>query len=633
MSRLDRHVALVQNKLAMQRFVDAIVYLMPVAVSVAFAARLVQRQTTLTVDMKMWWLGVTVASVVFAIGWAIYRRPKFHDAAVAIDERLGLKEKFSTALAMRNVNDPFAMAAVRDAEHTADNVSLNKRFPLAAPASNDWRLWTLMIVLAAVALILPEDAFKRKAEAKKQAAIAAEKANVKKAIESDIARVEAIAQALPANKEAIEAAKKDLKEMLKHVNATDPTSARRTAAQTLQDLDKAIKNEIGKSKDVVGKMANDKMLAGLQSPSAEDKGPVAEAHKALAKQDLAGAVDKFKEATEKFDKMSKEEKEKAAAQMQKLAQDLAKQAANPAAQQNMANQLQQAGMNQQQAQQMAQQMQQAAAGDKQAQQQLQQAAQQAMQQMNGGQGPTPQQQAALNQAMQQAQAAAQGQMNAQQMANAAQQMAQAMQQAANGQPNQQANPNGQPGQPGANQQNQMAAAQQAMQDQLAEMDAIAKDAQQQQGAAQQAQDAAQQAAGQCNNPGNGPGQPNAPPGGQVAGGQNPGKWGQGNPDGRKGGGQGEAGQAAGGGIGKEEAPFGVKSEHAPVQNNEDGKFIAATFVKGGAIKNESLAKLQEATASAERVETDDVDQERISGEAKRAVKEYFGQINGQAEQK
>lgn len=632
MSRLDRHVALVQNKIAMQKFVDALIYLAPLAVSVAFAAKLLQRQTTLTVDMKMWWLGVTVASVAFAIGWAIYRRPKTHDAAVAIDERLGLKEKFSTALVMRNVNDPFAMAAVRDAEHTADNVSLHKRFPLITPASNDWRLWTLMIIIAATAMLLPEDAFKRKAEAKKQASIAAERAAVKKAIESDLARVETIAQALPANKDAIEAAKKDLQEALKHVNATDPTSARRTAAQTLQDLDKAIKNDIGKSKDIAGKMANDKMLAGLQAPNADEKGPVAEAHKALAKQDLAGAVDKFKEAAEKFDKMSKEEKEKAAAQMQQLAQQLAKQAANPQAQQNMAQQLQQAGMNQQQAQQLAQQMQQAAAGDKQAQQAMQQAAQQAMQQMNGGQGPTPQQQAALNQAMQQAQAAAQGQMNAQQMAQAAQQMAQAMQQAAQGQNANGNNPNGQQNPQGANQQqNQMAAAQQAMQDQLAQMDAIAKDAAQQQGAAQQAQDAAQAAAGQCNGQGNAPGMDK--PGGQVGAGQNPGKWGPGNPDGKKGAGQGGAGQAAGGGIGKEEAPFGVKQEHAPVQNNEDGKFIAATFVKGGAIKNDSQAKLQEVVASNERVETDDVDQERISGEAKRAVKDYFGQISGQAEQK
>ena len=61
--------------------------------------------------------------------------------------------------------------------------------------------------------------------------------------------------------------------------------------------------------------------------------------------------------------------------------------------------------------------------------------------------------------------------------------------------------------------------------------------------------------------------------------------------------------------------------------------VVACKVKGGAIKNESQAKLQEVVASAERVETDDVDQERISGEAKRAVKDYFGQINGQPDQK
>src|SRR5262249_26275545 len=119
MSRLDRHVALVQNKLAMQRFVDALCYVLPLAAGSPLLARLIERQTTLKLNQNLWWLGAGAAALVAAVIYAVVRRPNTHDAAIAIDERLGLKEKFSTALAMRTVTDPFAQAAVRDAEYTA----------------------------------------------------------------------------------------------------------------------------------------------------------------------------------------------------------------------------------------------------------------------------------------------------------------------------------------------------------------------------------------------------------------------------------------------------------------------------------------------------------------------------------
>src|SRR5579864_5384725 len=60
-------------------------------------------------------------------------RQSLHQAAVANDERLALKEKFSTALYVRTSQDPFAKAAVKDAERTAENVSLHKRFPIEVP--------------------------------------------------------------------------------------------------------------------------------------------------------------------------------------------------------------------------------------------------------------------------------------------------------------------------------------------------------------------------------------------------------------------------------------------------------------------------------------------------------------------
>src|SRR5687767_1814546 len=125
MSRLDRHIAAVQNKLALDRFIVALAW-----VSVAFAGLV---WLTIIVDRvfqvrpprwDLWfWSGIG-AAVVGAIAYALYRRPSPHTAAVAIDQKLGLKEKISTALYIRPSEDPFAAAAVRDAETTAERVSI-----------------------------------------------------------------------------------------------------------------------------------------------------------------------------------------------------------------------------------------------------------------------------------------------------------------------------------------------------------------------------------------------------------------------------------------------------------------------------------------------------------------------------
>src|SRR5215218_704484 len=137
MSRLDRHVAAVQNKLALGRFLSALAWAVLIYLALIEVAILVDRIVRVHPPRPMiWvWAGLGVA-VVSAIVYALVKRPTRHEAAVAIDERLALKEKFSTALFVRPLKDPFAQAAVKDAERTAENVSLHKRFPLAFPRAS-----------------------------------------------------------------------------------------------------------------------------------------------------------------------------------------------------------------------------------------------------------------------------------------------------------------------------------------------------------------------------------------------------------------------------------------------------------------------------------------------------------------
>src|SRR4051794_9863635 len=153
MSRLDNHVRAVQNRLALLRLVEALVWAV-LAFAAGFALVIVvERGVRLALPRPVWffWGGVAVAGLA-ALVYAIVKRPTARYAAVAIDAKLGLKEKISTALYVRPSSDPFAVAAVKDAERTAENVVVQSRryFPMRVPV----RVASLAAVMIVLALCL-----------------------------------------------------------------------------------------------------------------------------------------------------------------------------------------------------------------------------------------------------------------------------------------------------------------------------------------------------------------------------------------------------------------------------------------------------------------------------------------------
>jgi hypothetical protein len=647
MSRIDHHVAAVQNKLALAQFIRAVAWALLVYAGVVWVNVLVDR--FFSIHLPRWdvlfWVGLGL-SVAAAIGYAVWRRPDKRSAAVAIDERLGLKEKFSTALYARHrsATDPFAAAALRDAEASAAGVDLRGKFKLTFPRVG----YGALLAFAAVLLTLNLDrrnllASSEIATNTKPPVTPTEKQQARDVVKRALATVEQAAKAAGED-EKIALARKDLEQSLSKADK-DPLAAKRTALKAQQELEDAIKQKIKDNQKFADAQNNERMLKGMQPPPAEEKGPVADAHRNIAKGDFSTAVDDLSKAVENFDKMDKKDQEKAAQQMNAMARQLQKMASDPAAQKKLEDQLKQMGANQDQAKDIAKKIQQAAAGDKNAQQQLQQMQKQLAQQMNNGQGPTPQQQQQMQNMMKQMQAQANAQQNAAALAQAATQMANAMQQQAQGQ-QQQGNPNqqnqqqqaqgqqGQQGQPQGNpnqQQQQMGQGQQQMQAQLQQMQAAQQDMQQMAAAQQAAQQGAQNAQNALN-------------GQQGQGGGQPGQ-GQGEA------GQGQAGQAqnqdqngqpqnnnamAGGGIGqgdrsaKQAAPFTVKQEISQSQENEKGKVLASRWVKAGSFKGESKAELADVATAAEQAQTDEVEQERITGQAREAQKKYFNSLQQDA---
>jgi hypothetical protein len=623
MTRLDKHVAAVQTKMFLRRFIDVLAWASVVWAGAVLLGVLIQRMfVILPAEFGAKWviIGGAVLCVAFSAVWAYLHRPNTVQAATAIDERLRLKERFSTAMYLRTSTDPFAQAAVKDAEVTAQRVNLAKQFPLSFPKPV---YTTAVLVLAAflsAQFVQPLNLFGKQQTLNKKA----EDAQAQQAAKENVERAIAAVESMPKSSVQSDEFRKlvaELHEFSKAPKLNDPSKANRRALQALQEVNNQAAQEWDKAKKYAE--AQNAMMQALQPPD-DAKGPVGEARKEIAKGNFDNAAQALEEAVKNFDKMDKQQKEDQAKQMQQAAQQLQQLAQNPQIQQQVQQQLQQMGANQQMAQQMQQMMQQAAQGGQQGQQaaqQLQQMAQQLAQQMNNGQGANQQQQQQLQQALQQMQAQANAQNQANALAQAAQQMAQAMQQQAQQQGQGQQNP--QQGQ-------QMAQAQQQMQQALQNMQGVKQDlnqmAQQAQQAQQQMQQGQQCANGQCN--GNGQGQQ----GQQQAQGQGQGQWKQGDPK-NKGNGMGGPGIGAGGVAQKEITPFGTKFEQSQSQEEEKGKVLASYMVKDQALKGESKAQMAKIIADAQKEAADEVDSEHANRQAQKVAQEYFRTMEKESQKK
>jgi hypothetical protein len=608
MTRLDQHILVVRNKLTLSIFLQALaragaclgVAIWLVIIGERLLARTAWHQGTLL------WIGIA-ATLSAALVFSLVRRPSRDEAALAIDEALGLKEKFSTALFARHLSDPFADASVKDAELTANQVSLRRRFPLRFPPA---ALTTAVIFLLAflTALLMPTlHLFQKPATTDAKTADAVQKPIDRQFAKQELPKIQEGAALLKDN-QVIRRATDDLNRAMQ-TKEGDDLHARRNALLALQDYNKAVMDELDKNEKY--QTAQEQKAELSQIADAKDEStPLGKAQNELKSGDLDAAMNQISKAVQDFDKMKPEDQQKVMEQAKAMANELARTANDPKTGQKIAEHLMQMGASQSQAQQLSAAMQQAANGDPAAAKQLQQMAQQMAKQMNNGQGPTAQQQKQIQSLMAKAQGLANSQAQAQALAQSAQQLAQAMQQQSQpgNRPSQQARPG---------QANQMANAQQAVQQQLQQMQAQAKDAQAMKASADAAAQAAADAAAGLS--------PSASPadgqGDSQQEGQNPSQNGQGGQN-RMGGAGGGLGPG-GGKMGIAQTPYHSKQELDPSKDIESGKILASRFIKAGIDPGKSSAALRDATAAAVQDAPDEVEQEHIPLEAQQAEKQYF----------
>lgn len=518
--------------------------------------------------MRPWMLAPAggVAVVAALVAW-ILRRPAALAVAVLVDERLALRERFSTALAFSGSDDPFARAACADAQSAASAAKLREHFPIAPTPR--WAFALIAWVLAAMAwLLVPpldlsgwasSDAGKKAAEKSQQEAV--------KKVQQETAKVEMAVRNI--NDPELS---KDLGELSKLSETEKSDDMKRQAIKKLDDLASKLQQSENNPKLQTYK-AMENLLKELRGSK---DGLDQKLNQDLARGQFSQAqalLQKMKEQMEKGE-LTEQQKEALAKQLE----DLSKQIDNLAQQDKPAQDaLKQAGLDDQQAKELAQ----ASPED------LRKALEKA--------GLSKEQIDKILEQMQQNQQACK---SCQGLANAL----------------------GQAGRNGRQiSADDLAKLISQMQDgESMELDLAAREA---------ALDEIRQAMGNLGQgmcPG---GNCNGENQGMLAGGT--GDWKPGDPTGRPGGGSGGPGQGSGARPTDDTGDVSHTKTLAPSQVGE-GPSVASWYFKGPQVKGETRKELQDKVAAARDSAAEAINENEIPKKYESTVKKYFGDLDGES---
>ena len=208
-----------------------------VAGMVAFLAVLVEKLLAYDVINQQTILGVAVLAGTVVIWLWVMKWPSKMQAALLVDERLGLQERFSTTLALAESENPFSQAAREEAVQMAGQISLRGHFPVRP--SRKW-YWVVSFWLTAILLFayLPQKdllGFLDKKESEQL--IAQENEKVQTEIKTAAAVVKQAVKQL-GNPELTD----ELAPLENSLPESDPLAMKQQAIKKLGDLSEKIKN-------------------------------------------------------------------------------------------------------------------------------------------------------------------------------------------------------------------------------------------------------------------------------------------------------------------------------------------------------------------------------------------------------
>jgi hypothetical protein len=285
------------------------------AAGVTIAAVLVERLLALTILTPVT-LGVFAASasLLVVIPWLL-KIPTPMQASLLLDERLGLRERFSTTLALAASEDPFAQAARVESSRVIEAADPRKHFPIR-PTSTWAYGAALWVIVVALVLFLPQKDLLGLMRRREQRDLNARqlvqtRAEVIQATESVRAAVQQLGDPNLAE---------DLARLDKIMEAADPLEIKREAIKALGDLSEKVKKMQAAPKaemaDALQQMF--KRLKGSTDPFSQ------QIRGALAKGDYKGTADMLEQLQKQLGEgtLPFEKQQQLARQIEELANEL-----------------------------------------------------------------------------------------------------------------------------------------------------------------------------------------------------------------------------------------------------------------------------------------------------------------------
>jgi septal ring factor EnvC (AmiA/AmiB activator) len=141
----------VQRRLRVLRFYRTALWMVSLATALTALGMLADKIHPLPLDMREKWIGWLLllgVGVLIAAGHAIFSRLTLFEAALAADLRMGLKERLSSALLLKErAEDPAVVALLEDAARSARNLRPGEEFPFLVSGRTAHLAWPLVALL------------------------------------------------------------------------------------------------------------------------------------------------------------------------------------------------------------------------------------------------------------------------------------------------------------------------------------------------------------------------------------------------------------------------------------------------------------------------------------------------------
>jgi hypothetical protein len=147
MTTLERQIRKAQHRLWINRWISNWGWTLAGATIVFIATVIAGRVFQTGLEAQLGWLtlGLLGASVLVAGIWTLIRRESQTAAAIELDSAAGLKERLSTGLYCATSKDPFAKAALEDAQRIGGRITVRQHIRFAYPRSINFAGGTLIL--------------------------------------------------------------------------------------------------------------------------------------------------------------------------------------------------------------------------------------------------------------------------------------------------------------------------------------------------------------------------------------------------------------------------------------------------------------------------------------------------------